>query len=54
MSLVVRDGGEYAEPAVQVRIDCHDRCNVAASVAVVWRGPDCHNRLLGEMKLLLR
>ncbi len=53
VSLVVGDGGKYTEPAVQVCIDCHDRRNVAASVAVVGRGPDCHDRLLGEMKLIL-
>lgn len=51
MSLVVGNCGEDAELGVDVLVDCHDGCNIAAAVAVVRSRPHSDNRVLGEVVL---
>jgi hypothetical protein len=51
-ALVLGDGTEDAELRVEVFTDVHDRCNIATAIAVVRRGPNGDDRLLGEVVLL--
>jgi hypothetical protein len=51
VSLIVGNGREDAEFGVEGLVHRHDGCDIAAAVAVVWCGPDCHYRLLCEVEL---
>lgn len=48
---VVGDSGENGEVWVQVFAERHDGGDIAAAVAVVWRGPDCYYVLVFEVVL---
>ena len=50
-TLILGNSTEYAKLGVEVLTDVHDRCNIAAAVAVVGCGPDRNNRLLRKMIL---
>jgi hypothetical protein len=54
MALVVGHGREDGEFGVgAVAGDRHDGGDVAAAVAVVGGGPDCDDRLFGEVELVV-
>jgi hypothetical protein len=50
-SLIFGYRTEYTELGAEVFANVHDGCDVAAAVTVVGCGPDCYDRLLGEMVL---
>ena len=51
LDIVIWDGGEDLEGGLEVLVDLHDGGDVAAAVAVVGRGPDGDDILLGEVVL---
>lgn len=51
MSLIIRHGRKDAEPGIELLVYSHDRRDVAAPIAVVWRGPDSDDGFLWEVEL---
>ena len=51
MTISFGNGGEYGELWIQVFLEVHDRCNVAAAVAVVGSAPDSDDGLVFEVPL---
>lgn len=48
---LIRHGAKDRELGVEVLGDVHDGRDVAAAVAVIWCGPDCHDVFLFEVVL---
>lgn len=53
-ALVVRHGGEDGELGIQVLAKVHDAGDITTAVAVIWRRPHGHDRLVSEVPLPAR
>ena len=49
---LVRNGAEDGKFGIELLVEVHDGGDVAAAVAVVWRGPDRHDVFIFEMILV--
>ena len=50
--LLWRRGEHFVVPLVKF-VELEDRCHVAASITVIGRGPDCHQRLIKHLFVAL-